>query len=333
MQNTIALLITALFSCTILGMENNQEAQAAQLVTLPPAVPTVSVANKLTDPAALQYALIAKRRILEKDYVPSLGELVAIQWLAQTKALTNIAAHDHSTQPIALQIDEKFAQLDVPSDIHEVIKKIASELIFIVCFDSVENKEAISGICLNGLVYQQAPMTDLGKFTNLTTLCLSNNQLESLPREIGQCRNLKWLFLNNNQLQSLPPEIGQLTRLSTLDLSNNQLTTLPVETEHLVRLYRLKVNNNPIKNDLFVKSLQRKVFKYRVLCYLRGVTDLLDTRIPRPLHDTIVLAGMGIGAYLGSLAITSLGVTETNNLFCFLFPDYCWTIQVSTLFT
>ena len=43
---------------------------------------------------------------------------------------------------------------------------------------------------------------------NLKILYLSNNQLQSIPKEIGNLTNLKELWLHNNYLQSIPEEIG-----------------------------------------------------------------------------------------------------------------------------
>ena len=58
---------------------------------------------------------------------------------------------------------------------------------------------------------------------------MSNNQLQSIPKEIGQLTMLQELYLDNNQLQSIPKEIGQLTMLQTLYLDDNRLQSIPKE--------------------------------------------------------------------------------------------------------
>ena len=45
----------------------------------------------------------------------------------------------------------------------------------------------------------------------------------SLPRELFQCSNVKTLSLRNNFLDTLPPDIGRLNKLEKLFLTNNKL--------------------------------------------------------------------------------------------------------------
>ncbi len=84
-------------------------------------------------------------------------------------------------------------------------------------------------------------------FPNITTFCLSDNELEVLPPEIGQLTALKSLSLDENKLKALPREIGQLTALEELDLENNNLKALPPEIGQLTALKELDLATNNIK--------------------------------------------------------------------------------------
>src|SRR5947209_5112109 len=74
---------------------------------------------------------------------------------------------------------------------------------------------------------------------NLIDLVFSGLNLSLLPCEIGQFTKLKVLNLSNNRLSQLPSEIGQLTSLQQLDLSGNQLSALPPEIGLLTSLQEL----------------------------------------------------------------------------------------------
>ena len=70
---------------------------------------------------------------------------------------------------------------------------------------------------------------EIGQLTSLTQLCLSCNELASLPPEIRQLRALMQLYLTANKLTSLPPEMKNLTVLTELFLHENPSLDLPAE--------------------------------------------------------------------------------------------------------
>ena len=80
----------------------------------------------------------------------------------------------------------------------------------------------------------------------ITTLDLSNKELEELPPEIGQLTYLNELYLSGNKLTALPSEIGRLTRLTELDLSSNKLITLVPEIGQLIHLNELNLRGNQL---------------------------------------------------------------------------------------
>lgn len=59
--------------------------------------------------------------------------------------------------------------------------------------------------------------------TELTSLCLSGNEIVTMPEEIAQYTKLAQLDIEGNQIVELPDAFGNLTRLQTLYIGNNAL--------------------------------------------------------------------------------------------------------------
>lgn len=64
------------------------------------------------------------------------------------------------------------------------------------------------------------------RFNRLQILNLSNNKLESVPKEIANLKQLKTLDLSNNKLISIPEEIMNSEQIN-IDLINNKFINLP----------------------------------------------------------------------------------------------------------
>ncbi|XP_061906614.1 leucine-rich repeat-containing protein 57 [Entelurus aequoreus] len=106
---------------------------------------------------------------------------------------------------------------------------------------------------LTGRGLQEFP-EELQRLTsNLRTLDLSDNKLESLPPFIGNFAQLRSLTLNSNRLGGLPTEIGNLKKLETLSLSTNRIQQLPPTLDHLKALRTLILAGNRISE--FPKGL------------------------------------------------------------------------------
>ena len=82
---------------------------------------------------------------------------------------------------------------------------------------------------------------------SIEVLCLSANQLRSLPSEIGLLGTICELRLESNCLSALPWQIGELASLESLWLGCNELTALPVSIDGLRRLRDLWLCSNAIE--------------------------------------------------------------------------------------
>lgn len=82
---------------------------------------------------------------------------------------------------------------------------------------------------------------------HITTLDLSNNNLESIPESmIARLLNVVILDVRSNQLKSLPNSIGCLSKLRVLNVSGNLLESLPSTIEECRALEELNANFNQL---------------------------------------------------------------------------------------
>lgn len=80
---------------------------------------------------------------------------------------------------------------------------------------------------------------------SLRWLILTNNRIESLPRDIGKCHGLQKCMLAGNQLRSLPAEMADCRKLGLLRLSANALESLPAWLLQMPELAFLAFAGNP----------------------------------------------------------------------------------------
>jgi hypothetical protein len=88
---------------------------------------------------------------------------------------------------------------------------------------------------------------EIGVFSDLERLDISDNQISRLPPDIGQLSALKGFFVANNRLRELPPQLNQLANLQVLDVSGNQLESFLPNFDQLVNLMELDVHHNQLK--------------------------------------------------------------------------------------
>lgn len=88
----------------------------------------------------------------------------------------------------------------------------------------------------------------MGAFSALKNLNLNHNKLSVLPAELCKLKKLETFHLNNNRLTRLPADFGQLSALKTLSLSGNQFRTVPVQLCSLRQLTVVDLSKNKIQS-------------------------------------------------------------------------------------
>lgn len=123
----------------------------------------------------------------------------------------------------------------------------------LISFDPKEQQDILENVCC---------------FYWITEFTCSENNLQSLPKNIDQLTNLKTFYCGRNNLTTLPnahhlkelqildishnnfavfpPEISELTNLKTLDCSHNHLSLLPNEIGSLINLQNFWCQHNQI---------------------------------------------------------------------------------------
>lgn len=86
--------------------------------------------------------------------------------------------------------------------------------------------------------------SEIGSFSRLRILDLSNNKVEEVPDTIGDLSNLVTLGLSNNQLKNVPFSLSKVTGLVNLNLSRNQISEVPECLPYLINLQELDLSNN-----------------------------------------------------------------------------------------
>eukprot|EP01117_Protostelium_nocturnum_P016620 TRINITY_DN6624_c0_g1_i2.p1 TRINITY_DN6624_c0_g1~~TRINITY_DN6624_c0_g1_i2.p1 ORF type:complete len:1223 (-),score=447.26 TRINITY_DN6624_c0_g1_i2:317-3985(-) len=94
--------------------------------------------------------------------------------------------------------------------------------------------------------FDSIPIRIFETFSNLKELCLSNNRITSVPREISKLSSLKILLLDNNLISDFPDSFFELKNLRILRLSSNRLKRIPQEFVQFQKLESLHANNNLI---------------------------------------------------------------------------------------
>uniref|UniRef100_A0A646QFH3 LR20 n=1 Tax=Hemiscolopendra marginata TaxID=943146 RepID=A0A646QFH3_9MYRI len=96
-------------------------------------------------------------------------------------------------------------------------------------------------------VIQKIPAKFTIKFSNITELNLSNNQLNSLPEELEDLRELQRLDISSNHYHALPKVVFRLRPLKIFNAAKNYIAEVDVERlTTLPDLQEVNFENNPL---------------------------------------------------------------------------------------
>lgn len=85
---------------------------------------------------------------------------------------------------------------------------------------------------------------NITKLIKLNEIVLNNNSFTQFPEILTEIDTLTYIDLSNNQIASVPPLISKLNLLQNLNLSNNKLTSFPTEIKTFSSLNNLILNGN-----------------------------------------------------------------------------------------
>lgn len=109
---------------------------------------------------------------------------------------------------------------------------------------------------------------DMGTFSNLINVDISNNGLTTIGNEILHLHKLNTFTARNNLLDasSLPKDFGTMSSLETLNFSGNRFKEFPMQLTELTNLKSLHIGANYLQAiPGAIKSLSRyKYFSVRL---------------------------------------------------------------------
>ena len=112
----------------------------------------------------------------------------------------------------------------------------------IACLDTIVT-------CVTEVVLREKKLTifpiKLQEFTNLKSIDLSFNYIDTIPSWIGDL-DISYLNLSHGNISYISPEIGKLQKLESLVLLFNNLTSIPKELCNCKRIRTINLNGNAI---------------------------------------------------------------------------------------
>lgn len=158
----------------------------------------------------------------------------AKQWLAQQQGYTDTEHYSDLLQAVRLGKTEALANISegfAGACVSELQADLKADEVF--CLD-------ISGTDIKTIPAQ------VGSFTDLIRLNVSNNRLTDLNGIFARNQALLFLDVRQNKIRNLVAGIRNLSFLRELDLSENELETLPSEMAQLKNLRILNLSGNLI---------------------------------------------------------------------------------------
>ncbi|KAH7107987.1 L domain-like protein [Auriculariales sp. MPI-PUGE-AT-0066] len=150
--------------------------------------------------------------------------------------------------------------------------------------------------------------------TELRTLRLQNNRIETLPAYFGRLNELRYLNISNNKFDRLPDVVADIKSLVDLDISFNVITVFPAQILQLPLIERLIVVGNQLASfPPDCSSLNKLTF---LDCRRNVLTDLTPVcRLPQ--LNTLLAEGnqvlaldLTLGPSLHTLEVSKNDITR-----------------------
>lgn len=91
---------------------------------------------------------------------------------------------------------------------------------------SFSSGSLLSAATISGTRISHAPRLP---FPRLLKLCLQNNRISKVPKQMGQLELITDLDMRENRIAEIPASLAELTNLKKLNLANNRIRALPVD--------------------------------------------------------------------------------------------------------
>ena len=111
--------------------------------------------------------------------------------------------------------------------------------------DAIRHKDKVLRVDFENRGWTSLP-AEMEKLSNLESVNLMSNNLDSFPPILAQMKNVFYLSLCSNKMKYIGPEIGEMTNLRVLIINKNHLHSLPKEIGNLKNLMYLDIGENPI---------------------------------------------------------------------------------------
>ncbi len=108
------------------------------------------------------------------------------------------------------------------------------------------NAQRLENLNLSNCDLAQYPMEVEKCYSNLNTLDVSKNKIDSLPPCIVCMQKLNYLDASNNLFEKIPDALLKLKELTSLKISHNKIESIPLNMAHLAMLSGLDVSHNKI---------------------------------------------------------------------------------------
>ncbi|CAD7087314.1 unnamed protein product [Hermetia illucens] len=113
---------------------------------------------------------------------------------------------------------------------------------------------------LSSNVIKKIPPKFAVKFSLITDLNLSHNQMSKLPDELADLGSLKRLDISHNSFIVLPPVVFKMPKLEELRANNNEI--IEIDTDQMITSNSLEVvdmRNNPLTRSCYMRLKNAKV--------------------------------------------------------------------------